>query len=82
MSVETDLAHLQTEVAVVKQILTDQVASLIKLRVRVDQLWDGYQQAAGASDSNHRTELWWRWGVGLAITIIVAILGYRIYTHP
>ncbi len=75
-------ARTVADVAVIKEIQVQQMATLAKLDGKLDLLWDRAQRNEGASENQNRTNVRWRWVLGFMVSVIGSVLTYRVITHP
>ena len=73
-----DWAAALADIAVIKQIQTQQAAALLKMDVKMDLIWNAYQQNLGAFSNEKKIATWWRW----AVSALIAVVGYRIWQRP
>jgi hypothetical protein len=74
-------ARTMADIAVIKEMQIQQTATLAKLEGRVDLLWDANQRSEGASLSQNRSNVRWRWILGIALTLMGLAFTYRSLFH-
>lgn len=75
-------AKTMADIAVMKEIQAQQAASMLKMDLKLDLLWNSSQREGGVHEAEIRINSRWRWALSLIVSIIGTVLAYRIATHP
>ena len=75
-------AETMADIAVMKEIQAQQAASMLKMDLKLDLLWNSSQREQGVHEAEIRSNSRWRFWLTFAVSVLGTIFAYRIVAHP